>query len=94
MVYFEVKVMVKIDVGKCSMLSNSLFLGDIPLAQMHFCLGDQTTSFWPPFHFEWTSPLMLKLILELFRYCDLRDEGDFYVVNCKLMINIVTLPTF
>ena len=37
---------------------------------------------------------MLKLILELFRYCDLRDEGDFYVVNCKLMINIVTLPTF
>ena len=45
MVYFEVKVMVKIDVGKCSTSSNSLFLGDIPLAQMHFRLGDQTTSF-------------------------------------------------
>ena len=45
MVYYKVKVMVKIDVGKCSMSSNSLFLGDIPLAQMHFCSGDQTMSF-------------------------------------------------
>ena len=45
MVYFEVKVMVKINVGKCSMSSNSLFLGDITLAQMHFCSGDQTMSF-------------------------------------------------
>ena len=45
MVYFKIKVMVKIDVGKCSMSSNSLFLGDITLAQMHFCSEDQTTSF-------------------------------------------------
>ena len=39
---FYPKVAVKIDVSKCSTSSNSLFLGDIPLAQMHSNLSDGT----------------------------------------------------
>ena len=42
---FYPKVAVKIDIDKCRTSSNSLFLGENPLAQMRFCSGDQTAAF-------------------------------------------------
>ena len=57
MVKIDLKVMVNFDVAGCCTLSNFLWGPLNTLATMHFCSGHQDATNWPPFHFEWTSPL-------------------------------------